>query len=252
MDILKQLNSLPPYLICGGIILFVVAFSIFFIARAYRAGLEMGMDRKKLRQVILASSTFTLLPSISILLGVIALSGSLGIPLPWLRLSVIGALHYEASVADIAARSLGLSGLNAAEMTTTAFATIALLMTAGIIWGCVLMIFVGKPYSKKLQGKPEKKKTGRSFADDAMTAMFVGLISTYLGSYIGEFCHLAGGKLVFTGKYLQLITLVVAAAAMGGLTWLSEKKKIAWLENFSIAGSMLCGMAAAVICGILF
>ena len=40
-----------------------------------------------------------------ILLGVIALSGSLGTPWPWLRLSVIGALHYETSVADAAATS---------------------------------------------------------------------------------------------------------------------------------------------------
>lgn len=252
MDVLKQLNSLPLYLICGGIILFVMGFCVFFILRAYRAGLAMGMDQKKLRQVILASTTFTVLPSISILLGVIALSGSLGIPLPWLRLSVIGALHYEASVADIAARSLGLSGLNAAEMTTTAFTTIALLMTFGIIWGCVCMIFFGKGYSKKLQGSPNKKKSGRSFADDAMTAMFVGLISTYLGSYIGEFFQLSGGKPVVTGKYAQLVTLAAAAAAMGVFTWLSEKKQIAWLENFSVAGSMLCGMAAAVVCGILF
>lgn len=35
--------------------------------------------------------------------GIIALSGSLGTPWPWLRLSVIGALHYETSVADAAA-----------------------------------------------------------------------------------------------------------------------------------------------------
>ena len=252
MDIINQLNSLPLYLISGGIILFVMALCVFFIARAYRAGQAIGMEKARLKKVILSSVSFTVLPSISILLGVIALSGSLGIPLPWLRLSVIGALHYEASVADIAARSLGLSGLNAAEMTTTAFTTIALLMTVGIIWGCVLMVFVGEPYSKKLKGSPEKKKSTRSFADAAMTAMFVGLISTYIGSYIAEAVHVDAGRPVYTGKYLQLVTLVVAAAVMGLLTWLGEKKKLAWLESFSIAGSMLCGMAAAVICGMVF
>ena len=35
----------------------------------------------------------------------------------------------------------------------------------------------------------------------------------------------------------------------GYLTWLSEKKDMKWLDNFSIAASMLCGMAAAALIG---
>ena len=104
--ILDRLNSPVLYLICGAIILFVVLFSVLFMVRAYKAGIAMGMDKKTLNRTIASSATFTLLPSVSILLGVIALSGTLGIPLPWLRLSVIGALHYETSVADIAAKSV--------------------------------------------------------------------------------------------------------------------------------------------------
>jgi hypothetical protein len=130
---LQQLNSLPLYLISGVVILFVLAFSIFFMVRAWRAGVALGLDKTKLRRAVTASATFSLLPAVSILLGVIALSGSLGVPLPWMRLSVVGALHYEASVADIAARSAGLTTLNAAEMTATAFSTIALLMAMGIM-----------------------------------------------------------------------------------------------------------------------
>ena len=113
---IKQLNAPGLFLICGAIIVAVMAVCILFMIRAWRAGIAIGMDRKKLKRTITASATFTLLPSISILLGVIALSGTLGTPLPWLRLSVIGALHYEASVADIAARNIGMSGLNATEL----------------------------------------------------------------------------------------------------------------------------------------
>ena len=36
---------------------------------------------------------------------------------------------------------------------------------------------------------------------------------------------------------------------MGVFTYLAEKKGAAWLDNFSIAGSMLCGMLAAVLIG---
>ena len=250
-NILDQLNSTPLYLICGAIVLFVMGFSIFFMVRAYRAGVAMGMDVTKLKRTITSSVTFSVLPSISILLGVIALSGTLDIPLPWLRLSVVGALHYETSVADVAARSIGLSGLNADEMTTTAYTTIALLLAVGIMWGVLCMILFGKKYSNKLSGGG-KKSGGASFGDDAMTAMFIGLITAYIGSYIGTFIQVRDGSLTCTGEYLQLVTLVFSAATMGIFVYIAEKKKIAWVDNFSIAGSMLVGMTAAVLCGMIF
>ena len=252
MNLLNQLNSAPLFLISGLIIFFVVCMSIFFMLRAYKAGLALGMDKVKLKRAITSSATFSLLPSISILLGVIALSGTLGIPLPWLRLSVIGALHYETSVADIAAKSVGLSGLNAAEMTAQAFTTIALLMTVGIIWGVVLTALFGKRYSKKIMKSSAKKKNGKNFGDTAMTAMFIGLIAAYTGSYIAQLIQLQDGSLVITGQYLQLVTFGFAALAMAIFTWFAEKKKLPWLDNFSIAGSMLVGMAAAVFCNLIF
>ena len=89
-SILTKLNSSPMYLICGGIIAFVALVCVVFMVRAYRAGKAIGMDTTKMKRVIVSSATFSLVPSVGILLGVIALSGSLGIPWPWLRLSVIG------------------------------------------------------------------------------------------------------------------------------------------------------------------
>lgn len=252
MSILDQLSSAPLYLITGAIILYVVAMSVFFLVRAWRAGIAIGMDKVKLRRAVTSSITFSVLPSVSILLGVIALSGSLGIPLPWLRLSVVGALHYETSVADIAAKAIGLSGLNAAEITAKAFTTIALLMTVGIIWGVVCVAIFGKKYHSKLQRTGEKKSGGANFGDMAMTAMFIGLITAYMGSYIGQLIQVKGGALVCTGEYLQLVAMGFSALAMGVFTYFAEKKKMAWLDNFSIAGSMLVGMAAAVICEMIF
>ena len=242
MTVLSQMNSLPIYLLCAGVILFVLAMSVFFLVRAWKAGLAVGMDRTKLRRAVTSSVTFTMLPSISILLGVIALSGSLGVPLPWLRLSVIGALHYETSVADIAARAIGLSGLNASEMTTQAYTTIALVMSAGIIWGMVLTVFLNKRYLARIH-KPKASSGKKGFGDIAMTAMFIGLVAAYVGSYVGTFTS--------TGNVMPLIVLVSSAAAMAVFTYFSEKKKQTWLDNFSVAGSMLFAMAVAVVVGML-
>ena len=246
MSVLAQMNSLPVYLICGAVILFVLIMSVFFMVRAWKAGLAFGMDKVKLRRAVTSSITFTMLPSISILLGVIALSGSLGVPLPWLRLSVVGALHYETSVADIAARAIGLSGLSITEMTPQAFTTIALVMSAGIIWGMLLTVIFNKSYLKRLQSpKKEKsgKKSGKSFGDVAMTAMFIGLVAAYVGSYVGTFTS--------TGNFLPMIVLIASALAMAVFTYFTEKKHMTWLDNFSVAGSMLFGMAAAVLAGMV-
>ncbi|MBR2677033.1 MAG: DUF5058 family protein [Solobacterium sp.] len=146
---ISQLTSPFIYLICGAIIAFVAAVCVVFMARAYRAGLMIGMDRAKLNRALTSSMTFSILPSIGILLGVIALSGSLGTPWPWLRLSVIGALHYETQVAQAAAEQVGLLTLSASAMTARAFATIAFLMSVCIMWGMILSFFFNKAYLKK-------------------------------------------------------------------------------------------------------
>ena len=248
MKILSQLNSAPVYLICGGIIAFVAVVCVIFLVRAYRAGVAIGMDRTRMKRAITASATFSFLPSVGILLGVIALSGSLGTPWPWLRLSVIGALHYETQVAQAASEQVGMQTLSAAEMTPSAFATIALLMSLCIMWGMVLSVFFNKRYTKKLGGG--NKSGGAGFGDMAMTAMFIGLVSAYIGSYIGGFVS-GNGSFAFAGDWMPLVVVAVSCLTMAGFVYLAEKKGLAWLDSFSIAGSMIVGMAAAVIVGAL-
>ena len=78
--------------------------------------------------------------------------------------------------------------------------------------------------------------------------MFIGLVSAYIGSYIGGFVSGGdGGVMSLTGSWLPLIVVLVAGAVMAVFIWLAEKKKAAWVESFSIAGSMIIAMAAAVI-----
>lgn len=241
---LAQLNQPSIYAICGGIILFVAIVCVIFMIRAYRAGIAAGMDRGMLKRTITSSCTFSVLPSVGILLGVIALSGSLGTPWPWLRLSVIGALHYETQVAQAAAEQVGLKSLSASEMTPEAFSTIALLMSICIMWGMILSFFFNKAYLKKLSGEEKKAKGG--FGDHAMVAMFIGLVSAYIGSYIGGFVS-GEGLFTFKGDVTPIIVAVISALIMAVFTYFSEKKHMVWLESFSIAGSMLIGMLAAII-----
>ena len=70
----------------------------------------------------------------------------------------------------------------------------------------------------------------------------------YLGSYIGGLVS-GGGLFHFGGSWIPLGVVAVACLAMAGFLWLYEKKNAVWVESFSIAGSMLIAMAAAVAFG---
>ncbi len=255
MDILSKLNGVPIYAICGGIIAIVALVCVIFMVRAYKAGKAMGMDTAKLKKVIISSASFSVLPAVAILIGVITLSGSLGTPWPWLRLSVVGALHYETQVAEAAAEQVGMSKLSISEMTASGFTTIALLMSVCIMWGMVLSLFFNKGYTKKLSGKGgEKKSSGGGFGDRAMAAMFIGLVCAYIGSYIGSFVsgsadpeNTAGGLFAFKGDWMPLVVVAVSGISMAFFTWLSKKKHFAWVEEFALAGSMLIGMGSVVL-----
>ena len=239
---MDSLNSGSIYLICGIIIAVIAVICVIFIFRAWRAGKALGMDPVRMRRAVTSSATFSILPSVGILLGVVALSGSLGTPWPWLRLSVIGALHYETSVADAAAEQLNIR-LGEDPMTASAFATIALLMSICIMWGMILNLFLNKKYTNRLS---KNSSSGSSFGDQAMTAMFIGLVSVYIGSYLGKWIS-GNGRFTFAGSVLPLLTALCAAAVMAILTHLAEKLKAKWLEDFSLALSMLAGMACAAL-----
>ena len=255
-SVLQQLNCGGIWLVCGCIVAVIAVVCVIFIVRAWHAGRALGMDPVRMRRAVTSSATFSILPSVGILLGVLALSGSLGTPWPWLRLSVIGALHYETSVAEGAAEQLGVR-LSAGEMTVQAFSTIALLMSICIMWGMILTTIFNKRYLHRLEGKDLTKKSG-GFGDRAMVAMFIGMVSAYLGSYIGGFVSqrpektsesikYVTARFSFLGNWTPLVAAAAAAAAMGVFIWLKEKKKWDWVENFAIAGSMLFGMIATVL-----
>ena len=244
MSVMEKLSSPVMYAICGSIVAFVAVVCVVFAVRAWRAGRDIGMDTAVLRRVITSSASFSVLPAVGILLGVIALSGALGIPWPWLRLSVIGALHYETQVAQGAAEQAGIH-LSGSEMTPNAFVTIALLMSLCIMWGMILNLFLNKKYTSRLS-RPKAGASGGGFGDVAMTAMFIGLVSAYIGSYLGQWIS-GGGRFTFSGSLLPLLTALCAAAMMALLTLIAEKRKLHWLEDFSLALSMLFGMACAVL-----
>ena len=103
-------ESTGLYLIAGAVIAFVLGQSIFFLVKALKQGKALGIDKAKIRNAITSSALFTIPSALSILATVIVLAPSLGLIIPWVRLSVLGNLTYETTAAESAMKALGHIG----------------------------------------------------------------------------------------------------------------------------------------------
>ena len=230
-----NVNSSFLYALTIIVIIFVLAQSTFFLVKAWRQAKKIGMDTAVLKRSVSSSVVFSIAPSVSILVGVITLSKFLGLPLPWLRLSVVGALTYELPAASAAAVAT-----NASIATTVTdpsiFATIAWVMTLGIIPGLILVpLFIKKIQSGVLKLGSKDKKWGEIF----MSALFLGMTAAFLGlvfANVGQ--GLAG--------WIPVFVLLCSALLMIIFGILIKKYKISWLENYALPFSMLGAMALSI------
>lgn len=224
------------YVLACIVIVFVLMQSLFFLIRAYRRGIEMGMSKDSLKKTILSTAIFTIAPAISILIGIVTLSKFLGIPLPWIRMSVIGALTYELPAATSTANALGIS-LSEKITDPKVFSAIAWVMTLGIMPSIILPPIL----MKKIQGGVVKIKNKDSkWGEIFMSSLFLGMISAFLGMVFADVrSGLAG--------FIPVFVLIVSAALMGVCGLLIKKCNMKWLETYALSISMVGAMIFAVI-----
>lgn len=234
-----NVNSPILYVIVGAIIALVLGQSVFFLVRALRRAKELGIKSSTIKKTISSAALFTIAPAIAVLVGVVALSKSLGVALPWLRLSVIGSITYETVAAGNALEAAGMSA-GTTITDPSIFITIAWVMTIGIAAGLVLVPFVTKKLQSGLsQIGMKDKKWGEIFNN----AMFLGMISAFLG-YV--FCDVG---LVFKGDTSGLIpvcVMFVSAVVMAVCGLIATKFKIRWLTDYALPLSLICGMSSAI------
>lgn len=258
-------DSWVMYLMYALIVVFISAEAIFYLVKSVKKAKKIGMDMTKIKKVIKTSASFSVLPAIGIGIGVVTLIGSLGITVPAIRLSVIGALQYETQMADGAAKAItgstdGLTLLIQRGVTAQDYATIVTLMTVAIIAGPVLVVL----FYKKLQPKLAKlgamkvggvvdpdaatknlesdaKKAnpnGINLGDLAFQVSFIGMIIGYIAMSIGAIAAMPGR----ITSYYNFIAVIVAALFMVLSDFLVKKLHWKWLDDFSVAFSMLFAM----------
>ena len=236
-------NSPILYLLAGAIILFVVAQSIFFLVRAIRRARILKIPPDKIRKTIANAAVFTVAPAVAILIGVIALAGKLGSALPWLRLSIIGALTYETAAAANAMEGFVKTGqiasaseITAAGITAGQFVTIAAVMSVCVVGGLVLSLFLVEKYK---QGLSRVGARDPHWSKILMSALFLGMIATFLGMVFKDI------SLGLTG-WIPVFVMALSALVMLMCGLLVKTLKWTWLNEYALPISMVAGMVLAV------
>jgi hypothetical protein len=195
---------------------------------------SIGITNKEIKETIVNSSIFSIIPSLPILISYLILVPALGKFLPWVRLSVIGSAAYETMAADMAVKSFGYNSLSD-PFTPEVYLAIAWTVTGAILLSAATT-FLLKPYDKRMKSI---EKSGNKFIPIMITAMFLGLLSNMIAPYLVNFKDITG-----------MLTIIVSGIAVILFNKIGKKIKI--FKDFAFAGSMVSGMIFASIFTLIF
>ena len=231
------------FILAGIIIAAVLGQSVYFLVKALKRGKEIGMDQAKIKKTIKTAAIFTIAPAVSIVISVITLSKSLGLPLPWLRLSVVGSLSYEAIAASNALSAMGLELGKVSSLSAQQFVNITLVMTISIMVGIWLVPVISK---RLLGGMSKLEAKDKKWSEIFQNAMFIGMIAAFLGFVFCDFSMLwnPAEGIAPTAGLIPVCVMGVSAVVMVILGLAMKKWK--WLGDYALPISLILGMASAI------
>ncbi len=250
------------FLIAGALVAVVLAQSVFFLVKALRRSKALGMDQKKIRKTMVSAAVFTVAPAVAIVISVMVLSQTLGLPLPWLRLSVVGSMSYETVAASNALNAMGQT-LGVGSINAQQYVNVLIVMTVSIMLGIWLVPVIGKKLQK---GMTSMSNRDAKWADTFQSALFIGMIAAFLGFV---FCDVArlwdpGSRFITetviengaevektvevsaTSGLVPVCVMAVSAVVMLLCGLLMRMKKMKWLSEYALPISLVLGMAAAI------
>ncbi|MBS4785903.1 MAG: DUF5058 family protein [Clostridiales bacterium] len=233
MTFTSIMNSIPLYALVIAGLLFVFALCVVTLRQARQRALELGLSKEDIMGVIRSSALFSIVPSLSIVVGLFSLQAMLGVPWSWFRLSVIGSVSYELVAADMAATGAGYESLAAlVEANDPSVAgSVMLAMSLGIIGGVVGCLFLGKGIQTGMASFREKSGAWGALV---MSCFVMALMAVF-----------APARSLFMGTVATL-TLLTSALITVAHRWIIKKYKVKWLNNFIMADALILGMASAV------
>ena len=237
MDAMKIANSIPMWIACGIPVILVIAQALIFAKKSYSAGKKIGLTEKQMKNAIKSSAITSIGPSIVILVTMISLIVSMlsllitvGGPMAWMRLSLIGSVMFESIAAGFGTASVGVQ-LGADTLTPLALDMAVWTMILGSI-GWIIFATISASRMDKVQHKI-------SGGDPAK------LMAISSAAIIGAFSSMSSSHLIKLNK--NSVACVLGAVFMAILLTISEKKNIKWLKEWNLTISILAAMIITAV-----
>ena len=238
MDAMQIANSFPMWIACGIAVAVVIVQAVLFATKAYKSGEKVGLTKEQMNKAIKSSAITSIGPSIVILSGMLSLLITVGGPVAWMRLSMIGSVMFEAIAAGIGTNVVGVT-LGTDALTPEALGIAVWTMVLCSI-GWVLFATFSANRMDKIQNKISGGDTKK-------------LISISTAAVIGVFCAMSAQHLVkvidfstktFVGSKFAL-ACVLGGVIMFIMMKLSEKVKA--LKEWNLTVAILLAMIITAI-----
>lgn len=226
-------NSPLLYVLVAAGVLYIVGLSAVFLRKSWRRCLELGISKEKLSAVTRSSAVFTIVPSVSIVIGLFTLSTVLGIPWPWYRLSVVGSVSYELMAADMVADGMGYGSVGemAAQADHTVFGAVMFVMSICILAGIIINIFA----VEKIQtGMSTLKKKRGDWGTIVNSCFFLGIVAAFT-------------PLIFASGTVYALTFLISMGVAALCALCMRRFHLKWLGSFIMSISLIVSMAASVL-----
>ena len=231
-NFLEIANSNVILTIICVVLLIVIGQAILFLRIAFKRADELGISKETVKKVITNSAVFSILPSLPIIITMIALMNALGIYIPWLRLSVMGSAVYETMAANVAITTLGYAGLGDPTLSSSGFLSTVWVMTIGVFVGSIANILLLKKYDSGMKTIIAK---GGGFMALLIPALFTGFLAVVVTPLITNI-----------GVPISMVVFFLSGIFSSILNIVGKKKNIKLLMEFSFPLAMLVGLASAV------
>ena len=230
MDAMKIANSIPMWLACALPVAFVILQAVLFARGAYKSGKKLGLNDKQMKKAMKSSAVTSIGPSIVVLSAMLSLLVSVGGPIGWMRLSMIGSVMFESIAAGLGTASVGVQ-LGADTLTPLALDMAVWTMILGSI-GWIIFATISASRMDKVQHKI-------SGGDPAK------LMAISSAAIIGAFSSMSSSHLIKLNK--NSVACVLGAVFMAILLTISEKKNIKWLKEWNLTISILAAMIITAV-----
>lgn len=222
-------NSRWLWLSTVPVVAVVMLQAAIFLRRAWKDGKEMGLSEEKLKTGFKTGMISAIGPSVAVLAGMLALIATVGGPVAWMRLTVIGSIAFELPAAELGLSQFGYS-LGDEGISETAYATAVWAMTLGGT-GWLLVSAFGTRHMEKVRSKISNGNE-----------KLIPVISA--AAMLGAFAYFLSGE-VTTG------TPETGAVAVGGLAMLAllhvaDSRDVQWIREWALGVAMFVGLVAAV------